>query len=44
MPAGSPNTRALYESQGITVIEAPIDQYLRAAGGMGCLTGVLRRG
>jgi N-dimethylarginine dimethylaminohydrolase len=43
MPAGCPQTRAFYESLGITCLEAKIDAIRQAAGGMGCLTGILKR-
>ena len=43
MPAGCPRTRAFYESLGITCLEAKIDALRQAAGGMGCLTGILKR-
>jgi len=44
MPAGCPRTRALFESLGLACREAEIGALRRAAGGMGCLTGILRRG
>lgn len=43
MPAGNPRTRARFEALGVEVHEAPVSQALRAAGGIGCLSGVLRR-
>jgi N-dimethylarginine dimethylaminohydrolase len=43
MPAGSPLTRRRLEAAGITVHEQAVAQYLRAAGGIGCLTGILAR-
>lgn len=43
MPAGNPSTRRRLESDGIHCDEVCVEQYLRAAGGLGCLTGILRR-
>ncbi len=43
MPAGCPRTRAFYEAAGMTCQEVAIDHLRRAAGGMGCLSGILRR-
>jgi len=43
MPANNPKSRARLEGEGIQVHEVVVDQYLRAAGGLGCLTGILRR-
>ncbi len=43
MPAGCPRTRAFYEAAGLTCDELEIGHLRRAAGGMGCLTGILRR-
>jgi N-dimethylarginine dimethylaminohydrolase len=44
MPDGCPQTRARYESAGLAVSEAVVTQYRKAAGGIGCATGVLARG
>jgi len=44
MPAGCPRTRAFYQAAGLTCHELEIGHLRRAAGGMGCLTGILRRG
>jgi len=44
MPAGCPGIRARFRSEGLEVLEAEIGEYRKAAGGIGCLTGVLRRG
>lgn len=44
MPAHAPRTRARLEAEGVVVHERPIGEYLRAAGGIGCATGVLARG
>jgi len=43
MPAGCPLTRAAYEAAGISCQEVEIGELLKAAGGMGCLTGDLSR-
>ena len=43
MPAGNPATQAFYEEAGITCQAVQIDELLKAAGGVGCLTGVLHR-
>jgi len=43
MPTGCPSTRRLYESAGITCEEIDVSEYLKAAGGLGCLTGIVRR-
>ncbi len=43
MPAGNPRTRAVLEAEGVEVIERDVSEYLKAAGGIGCLTGVLGR-
>lgn len=44
MPAGCPDARSRYESAGIRTEELEVSEYLKAAGGLGCLTGILRRG
>jgi len=44
MPGGCPQTRARYESAGLTVSEAVVTEFRKAAGGIGCATGVLSRG
>jgi N-dimethylarginine dimethylaminohydrolase len=43
MAAGCPRTQALFESEGIECIPVEIDELVKAAGGMGCLTGILKR-
>ena len=43
MPAGNSVTQSLYESEGIRCETVDVDELLKAAGGIGCLTGVLRR-
>lgn len=44
MPAGHPVTQAFYEKAGIRCETVQVDELLKAAGGIGCLTGVLERG
>lgn len=44
MPGGNPVTSSFYEGLGIKVHTVEIDELVRAAGGIGCLTGVLERG
>ncbi len=44
MPAHCPHTQALYEAAGIECVTVEIDELVKAAGGMGCLTGILKRG
>jgi arginine deiminase len=36
-------SQAAYEAEGIRCHTVPVDEITRAAGGIGCLTGVLRR-
>ena len=43
MPAGNPITQAFYESLGVTCETVAVDELLKAAGGIACLTGVLER-
>jgi len=43
MPAGNPITQMLYERAGITCHTLEIGELAKAAGGMGCMTGVLER-
>jgi N-dimethylarginine dimethylaminohydrolase len=43
MPAGNPGTRAFYEDLGIEVLTAEVDEIGKAAGSIGCITGVLER-
>jgi arginine deiminase len=43
MPAGNPVTQAFFEAAGITCHTVVVDELVKAAGGVGCLTGVLRR-
>ncbi|MGH7127163.1 MAG: dimethylarginine dimethylaminohydrolase family protein, partial [Planctomycetaceae bacterium] len=44
MPEQCPVTRAFYESHGVRCRTVVVDELMKAAGGIGCLTGVLRRG
>lgn len=44
MPEGCPVSRARYEEEGVTCRTVEVDEIHKAAGGIGCLTGVLRRG
>jgi N-dimethylarginine dimethylaminohydrolase len=43
MPAGCPRTRALYEAAGMACREIAVGALRQAAGGMGCLSGPLKR-
>ena len=43
MAAGNPVTQHFYESAGITCVPVEIDELARAAGGIGCLSGILER-
>lgn len=43
MPAGNDATRGWYESLGIEVLETPMFELRKAAGAVGCLTGVVAR-
>jgi arginine deiminase len=43
MSAGNPITQAFYEDAGITCHTVEVDELLKAAGGIGCLTGILER-
>lgn len=43
MPAGCPVSQGAYEAEGITCRTVAVDQIARAAGGIGCLTGIVRR-
>jgi len=44
MVDGNPVTQAFYESLGITCHTVEVDELGKAAGAIGCLTGVLERG
>ena len=41
--ADNPNTKRFYDDLGIESVEAPASELGKAAGAIGCLTGVLRR-
>lgn len=43
MAAGNPTTQAFYEQHGITCSTVPVDELAKAAGAMGCLTGIVER-
>jgi N-dimethylarginine dimethylaminohydrolase len=43
MPAGNPGARGFYQGLGIEVIETPMEELRKAAGAVGCLTGVVAR-
>ncbi len=43
MAAGNPITQSFYEGLGITCHTVQIDELLKAAGGIGCMTGILQR-
>lgn len=43
MPAGNPTTRSFYEEAGIACEAVQVDELAKAAGGIGCLTGILER-
>jgi arginine deiminase len=43
MSAGCPITQAFYEESGIICDTVKLDELLKAAGGIGCLTGILER-
>jgi N-dimethylarginine dimethylaminohydrolase len=43
MPAGNPGARGFYEGLGVEVLETPMGELRKAAGAVGCLTGVVGR-
>ncbi|MEM9046630.1 MAG: arginine deiminase family protein [Pseudomonadota bacterium] len=43
MPGNNPMMRAFYEGLGIEVLDTPMDELKKAAGAIGCLTGVIER-
>jgi arginine deiminase len=43
MPTGCPISQAAYEAQGITCRTVDVSEIVKAAGGIGCLSGILRR-
>ncbi len=44
MAAGNPISQAFYENAGIVCHTVEVDELAKAAGGIGCLTGILERG
>ena len=43
MPGGNPGVRHFYEGLGVEVVETPMAELKKAAGAVGCLTGVVAR-
>jgi N-dimethylarginine dimethylaminohydrolase len=43
MPAGNPQTQAYYESLGIKCHTVDVSELRKAAGAIGCLTGIVER-
>lgn len=43
MPAGNDLTQSFYEEAGIECMSVGVDELTKAAGGVGCLTGILQR-
>jgi N-dimethylarginine dimethylaminohydrolase len=43
MAAGNPITQTFYEEMGVICHTVQVNELLKAAGGMGCLTGILER-
>ena len=43
MPGNNPGARSFYEGLGVEVIETPMGELKKAAGAVGCLTGVVAR-
>jgi N-dimethylarginine dimethylaminohydrolase len=43
MPAGCDSVRTVLHNNGIKVWELDVSEYCKAAGGLGCLTGILHR-
>jgi N-dimethylarginine dimethylaminohydrolase len=44
MPKGAPAVRAVLTAAGMEVHELDVGEYVKAAGGLACLTGILQRG
>jgi arginine deiminase len=44
LPAGNPVSQAYYEELGVTCITVEMDELAKAAGAIGCLSGILARG
>ena len=43
MPAGAPGIRRRLEAEGVETHEVAMGEYVMAAGGLGCVTGILHR-
>jgi arginine deiminase len=43
MPAGNPVSQAFYEKLGVECLTVEVGELGKAAGSIGCLTGVLER-
>ncbi len=43
MPGHCPFTRQFYERNGIETFDLDVSEYVNAGGGLGCLTGIIRR-
>jgi len=43
MPSGNPKTQSFYEHMGINCVTVEVNELHKAAGGIGCLTGILKR-
>lgn len=43
MPGGNPGARVFYEGLGVEVVDTPMGELKKAAGAVGCLTGVVAR-
>jgi N-dimethylarginine dimethylaminohydrolase len=41
MPAGNPVTRAALEGHGVTCLETEVDELMKGAGSVHCMTGVV---
>jgi arginine deiminase len=43
MPAGNPVTRAALEAYGVTCLDAEVDELMKGAGSVHCMTGGVDR-
>lgn len=43
MPSGNPITKSILEAAGVTVLEAEVDELMKGAGSVHCMTGVIHR-
>jgi len=43
MPSGCPQTQATFEARGIQTHSLEVTEYIKAAGALGCLTGIIAR-